>query len=356
MSQRENAGSNAPRFPVGAVDKDAAAPRVKPAPFPFPCFSFILARRASCFVGSHPTFIAWASDVGQPTSCAAIARSPVLLAGPPAVLPLRVSYPRSLRASCCSNVEPSYSVFGLGHPANVATVCKFSPPSPRVPAPVELFSLGGGHPVEPLPDVRRPDARSAQIGGPEGIAQCFQVSSYSGEPETPIIARNLLSKDRWRSALGDESNHLRPEVTFVLFAALFACARERLTGTGAGPDWPVIGPPGEPERVAPSADTGKHVDLGSSVKVRSFQVAYRPIVHFAERDVFVFDQLSQPPRGERVDLVVERDVHAAASRPIPGATICPSRNRNIRNAPPSALTSAAIASMPSSRSTDSTND
>jgi hypothetical protein len=53
--------------------------------------------------------------------------------------------------------RPTLGTFGVGHPAS-------------------------GHPEEPLADVRRADARSAQIGGPDGIAQAFQVSAYSGEP------------------------------------------------------------------------------------------------------------------------------------------------------------------------------
>ena len=43
---------------------------------------------------------------------------------------------------------------------------------------------GVGHPEQALSDVRRAEARSAQIGGPDGISQCFQVSAYSGEPFT----------------------------------------------------------------------------------------------------------------------------------------------------------------------------
>jgi len=55
-----------------------------------------------------------------------------------------------------------------------------------------------------LADVGRPDARSAQIGGPDGISQLFQVNAYSGEPVASKLRRNLLSKDHWRSALGEE--------------------------------------------------------------------------------------------------------------------------------------------------------
>jgi len=65
--------------------------------------------------------------------------------------------------------------------------------------------VGVGHPEKPLPPVRRADARSAQIGSPAGISQIFQVKANSGEPFAPIRARNLLSKDRCRSALGDET-------------------------------------------------------------------------------------------------------------------------------------------------------
>ena len=70
--------------------------------------------------------------------------------------------------------------------------------------------LGVGHEVKPLSDVRRPDARSAQIGGPTGIPQLFQVSTYSGEPCTSSLARNLLSKDDWRAALFDKPSKSGP--------------------------------------------------------------------------------------------------------------------------------------------------
>jgi hypothetical protein len=53
--------------------------------------------------------------------------------------------------------------------------------------------------------VWRRDACSAQIGGPDGISQAFQVSAYSGEPFTSSAVRNLLSKDCCRAALGDEA-------------------------------------------------------------------------------------------------------------------------------------------------------
>lgn len=87
-----------------------------------------------------------------------------------------------------------------------------------------------GHPEETLADVRRADARSAQIGGPDGISWCFQVSSYSGEPLTSKLARNLFSKDRWRAALADEPEELRPEVAVVFLCEFLAGLREGLAG------------------------------------------------------------------------------------------------------------------------------
>lgn len=61
--------------------------------------------------------------------------------------------------------------------------------------PFESVRVGVGHPPQPLSDVRRADARSAQIGAPDSISQSFQVSTYSGEPRPSSLARNLLSSD-----------------------------------------------------------------------------------------------------------------------------------------------------------------
>ena len=116
-------------------------------------------------------------------------------------------------------------VVGVGHVANCAAIGRINPnPLPLIPLPftasrrashaVPVFpesidALGVGHPYgskeEPLSDVRRPDARSAQIGGPDGVALCFQVSSNKVEPREASSTRNLLSKDDCRAALADEA-------------------------------------------------------------------------------------------------------------------------------------------------------
>jgi hypothetical protein len=93
----------------------------------------------------------------------------------------------------------------------------------------------------------------------------LQVSAYSGEPFTPILARNLLSKDNWRAALGDECVKSGPEVALVGMATLLSCARKRLTGTGAGPDGTV--PAGKVEGMVPAGDAGEEVGALVSGKV-----------------------------------------------------------------------------------------
>ncbi len=105
--------------------------------------------------------------------------------------------------------------------------------------------VGVTHPVKPLSDVRRGDARRAQIGGPDSIASVFQVNAYSGEPLTPILARNLLSKHDCRSPVADESEEHGPEVALVYDALALADVAERLAGARPCPDFAVVGPAGE---------------------------------------------------------------------------------------------------------------
>jgi hypothetical protein len=130
-------------------------------------------------------------------------------------------------------MSPS-SFLGVGQPASLAWLpsigCIFAPGSPAASS----FAVGVNQlasPEQPLPAVRRSDARSAQIGGPEGISNSFQVSANSGEPFAAILARNLLSKDSCRLALGDERVKSGPQVSFVGMAFSLSRARKRLTGT-----------------------------------------------------------------------------------------------------------------------------
>ena len=80
----------------------------------------------------------------------------------------------------------------------------------------------GGGEVDALSDVRRTDARSAQIERPEGVTLSFQVSAYNVEPAKAVAARNLLSKDDWRTPLRNESGKLGPEMPGVGFSPAFS--------------------------------------------------------------------------------------------------------------------------------------
>ena len=93
------------------------------------------------------------------------------------------------------------------------------------------IAFGVGHPVKPLPPVRRPDGASRNNGGPAGISTGLQVNPNSGEPLESSLARNLLSKHDCRPADGDETVKSGPEVALVGMAASEPSARKRLTGT-----------------------------------------------------------------------------------------------------------------------------
>jgi hypothetical protein len=149
-------------------------------------------------------------------------------------------------------------------PSGVRPV-ELAPSEVRPPSPSPFTGVGqpDSNEVEALTDVRRTDARSAQISSPEGIARAFQVSAYSVEPREAVRARNLLSKDDWRAALSDETEPLGPEVALVVNAFASAGDREGLTGARAGPDGPVVGPAGESEGVAPDSDACEEVRLSS---------------------------------------------------------------------------------------------
>jgi hypothetical protein len=90
----------------------------------------------------------------------------------------------------------------------------------------------------------------------------------------------------------------------IVGAIAFPSAREGLTGTGARPDGSVVRPAGESEGVAPSPDAGEEVTLSVGHKVGCLDISDGPFVHVSRRDLIGLDELAQPGRRERVDLVV----------------------------------------------------
>ena len=97
-------------------------------------------------------------------------------------------------------------------------------------SPFAGCATGVGHPEQSLPDVRRPDARSRKVVelvvpllvSWYSVAERFQVSVYSGEPQTGSLAANLLAKDNRGPALSDEAAKSGPEVARVVLAFAFA--------------------------------------------------------------------------------------------------------------------------------------
>jgi len=166
------------------------------------------------------------------------------------------------------------------------------------------LAVGVGHPEESVSDVRRTDARRRKRDGPEGVTHGFHVSVYKVDPRLDSLARNLFSKDDWRFALLDEPGKSWPKVPWVLKPSSSACRAERLARTGTGPNRSIICPAGTPKGERPNSDPGKEVALREAAQVAWVDIFDTPFIHDARRDMAGLDEVSQPLRGVRVELVV----------------------------------------------------
>ena len=155
-------------------------------------------------------------------------------------------------------------------------------------------------------DVRRGLARSAQIGGPDGIAQRFQVKTHSGEPLTSKRRYNLFAKDRCRISLFDKPSEFRPQVPSVGVSFPLPGDGKRLTGTGSRPDRPIIGPTCQPKSERPATDSGEEMALVISGGGFGFDISNVPFVYVAGRDQIGGDQFPKPRGGLRIVLVIVR--------------------------------------------------
>jgi hypothetical protein len=127
--------------------------------------------------------------------------------------------------------------------------------------------VGVTHPVQAISDVRRTDARRRERDTPEGVTQGFQVSMYKVDPGLDSLARNLLSKDDWRSALEDKVLKGWPQVPLISKASSRACRAERLARTGTGPNRSTIWPAGPPKSDRPGADACEEMTLCVGLEV-----------------------------------------------------------------------------------------
>jgi hypothetical protein len=115
---------------------------------------------------------------------------------------------RNVLASGRSTLLVWSIAFGVGHATSPAV--NSSPGvDPRLasgilgPA-ITSETVGLGHEVNPVPSVRRTDARSREYDRPEGVSQRFQVIVNKVDPRPRVVTRNLLTKDDARLALADE--------------------------------------------------------------------------------------------------------------------------------------------------------
>lgn len=179
-------------------------------------------------------------------------------------------------------------------------------------SPSVAFGVAHGDKPQSFPLLRRTDAASRQIGGPEGIGCGFQVSTNSGEPFKSIASRNLLSKDDCRAARADEIEPNGPEVATVRRSAALSETAERLTGATSGPNRSGVGPSGNLQRPRPSADAGEEMALGESVKVAGAHVNDASLVNVAARDCAGGDEVAEPLSGIRIVLIVVGTQHLAS--------------------------------------------
>jgi hypothetical protein len=169
--------------------------------------------------------------------------------------------------------------------------------------------FGVGHEVKPLADVRRPNAARSKYRLPNGVVLPFNVSLNKVEPAVSNRVISLLSKDRCRSALADESRPIRPEVTRVIKPSAFAGRGETWTGATSRPNRSVIGPSGEAQGVTPDSDSSEEMVLTESCKVFWPHFRDRARIDFSAGDDAFMDEFSEPCRFVFVIFVVVRTLH-----------------------------------------------
>jgi hypothetical protein len=150
----------------------------------------------------------------------------------------------------------------------------------------------------------RPDARSAQIGGPDLITQVFHVSSYSGEPVTSKRARNLFSKRDCRGRVCDNVTEDWPKVPLICGSATTSGAAKRLAWAGCGSDGEIIWPAGDSKREWPPSNASEEVLLGVVSDFIGFNIFNAAMVYVAMRDQPRSDQFTEPRCGVRIIFVV----------------------------------------------------
>jgi hypothetical protein len=140
-----------------------------------------------------------------------------------------------------------------------------------------------GHPVQPLSDMRRPDAVCAQYRRPAGVTFSFQVSEYSIEPAMSNRTFNLLTKHSDRSAHADEFFPVRPEVPCVGLSFVLTGSGKGLARARSGPHRSVVRPPRKSERVRPPSNPCEEMTLGVRDEFVRVNIDDAPLIYISSR-------------------------------------------------------------------------
>lgn len=152
--------------------------------------------------------------------------------------------------------------------------------------------------------VRGVDGTSWDNDRPAGVVDAFQVIQHSVEPCLANRCRNLLSQERSGPAGADEPEKVGPQVPIVILAFSLASDRERLAGRASRPEFSIVGLPSKSGCEGPPADAGEEMALPVSGEVGGLNIGNAPGVDVAWGNQPRGNQVAQPLRGVRFELVV----------------------------------------------------
>jgi hypothetical protein len=195
--------------------------------------------------------------------------------------------------------------------------------------------------------VRRGDTASWEYRRPESVVFSFQIICDEIEPPVGNCIRNLFSSDDRRTALAYEAVELGPEMAVVDVPSAFSVNGERLTRAASGPDFSVFRPAGKPERKTPSSNPGEEMALRKSGEVIGFDQFDTSFINMSFGYLTGGNQVPQPLRCVRVELVVV--VH---SLPAPSNNTAMFNSRNLR---PQGRRGCSRPAQPKPKSTNQTS-
>lgn len=164
--------------------------------------------------------------------------------------------------------------------------------------------VGVGHKPKSISAMGRIDGTSRDNGRPAGVTDAFHVSMHSVEPMFASRCRNLLSHVDRGPATGDEAVDEGAKKARVGLSKPFARDAVGLARFAPGPKRAIIWPASKSSCEAPSSDAGEKVTLSVTPQIVRLNVDNRSLIHIPRRYMPCGNQVSQPLRRVRLDLVV----------------------------------------------------